>query len=585
MRILTFNTWNNRYLSWADPREALRPFFLNGDYDVIDMQELRSDGYPEAITDLLKTGGKGDFTYSRTDDVGIVTRLQGEHGAYTDGVTVSTFQTAAKDGTPATMIGTVHLDWRDESDVRIGQAKALNDWARSQTGPVIVTGDMNAGDVAERGLLSADQQAYFFARTIVDAGDTTTLWSNLMQEYIPAARAREYADYAAAMQAMDANGYAHYANMIQAYFDTHRDEFPGVSNTGEMTWRQWEEIVARDMKAKGLTFTDETTPVADNTPVTMNILKKQFILLQNPSERERYAPHEAGDGSATWTSKYWDSENVWPSWDHTKIDHFLASRPFGKWQVLADDPNDPYTGVLENTGKASNGEGLSDHDPVGHVVKWIGPALSAYKDPAGADRQRLTWGEEAPVFDADGKTFYLTRNNMRTDLYLGQIADDDGNPILTDLSDAEKKMTLDCASADPRFARVIADYCIDDHSFIGETLVTDGGTVIVDEDAALGTSAARLRLDNGGLRIAGTAMTSLDRAVSLEGRGGFIDVADPAAQVTIAQDVSGSGALAKDGRGTLLLRGTKSYTGATTVRGGRAGTRRLDRGLVGGHGR
>ena len=173
------------------------------------------------------------------------------------------------------------------------------------------------------------------------------------------------------------------------------------------------------------------------------------------------------------------------------------------------------------------------------------------------------------MFQDKGKVFYLTRNNMRTDVYLGQISDDNGMPILTGLTEAEKKTLLDCKSTDPRFQQAIQDYCIDDHSFIGETLVKNGGTVIVDEDAALGTSAAELRLDDGKLTIAGKAMTTLDRSVILETGGGTIDVDDPANKVTMAQVISGAGSFTKAGAGTLDLTGANTYTGQTVVEDGR----------------
>ena len=79
-------------------------------------------------------------------------------------------------------------------------------------------------------------------------------------------------------------------------------------------------------------------------------------------------------------------------------------------------------------------------EPVAHTMKWIGPALEKYTDAGGAtDQTRLVWGSEAPVFQDKGKVFYLTRNNMRTDVYLGQVSDDNGMPLLTGLTDAEKK--------------------------------------------------------------------------------------------------------------------------------------------------
>ena len=61
--------------------------------------------------------------------------------------------------------------------------------------------------------------------------------------------------------------------------------------------------------------------------------------------------------------------------------------------------------------------------------------------------------------------------------------------------------------------------------FQTEVLVSDGGTLIVDEDASLGTPDATLRLSEGGLRIAGKQMGELGRNVSLEGAGGFIEIA------------------------------------------------------------
>ena len=164
--------------------------------------------------------------------------------------------------------------------------------------------------------------------------------------------------------------------------------------------------------------------------------------------------------------------------------------------------------------------------------------------------------------------FNLSRNNMRNDVYLGQIADENGLPILAGLTDQEKKTLLDCKSTDPRFQQAIRDYCIDDHSFIGETLVTDGGTVVVEEDAALGSAAAKLRLDGGALRITGRDMHQINRDIVLEGAGGALDVADAANVVAVNKAISGSGGLTKLGAGALVLSGQNTYTGATTVKSG-----------------
>lgn len=570
-RLLSLNTWLDRFKPDAS---QISDFLINGAYDIMAFQELRTNStYSAQIPGILANAGLGTYTSAQTSDVGVTYRLPGTSGAITlpnGGPAVSYVTLDEQNGLPSTVVGSVHLNYYDEANYRIDEAKALNQWAASTDGPLVIVGDFNAGDVSERGLHNAQQQSYLFARTIIDGG-SSQLWLDLADEYTPAGREAEFQAYVESMQATDPNGSAHYRNVIQAYFDAHQSDYPGLTSISQMSWRQWEEIVAKDMASNGLTFVDETYPAASNTPQTLNILKKQYMLLQNESEREPYAPHTILDGSTTWTSHGEDATNTWTSWDRVKIDHFLVSRPYGKWWELADDPNDPYLGVVDDVGYANDGTTpLSDHEPVAHTMRWIGPALEKYAVAGGAaDQTRLVWGTEAPVFEEKGKVFYLTRNNMRTDLYLGQVSDDEGMPILTGLTTAEKKTLLDCTSTDARFQQAIAEYCIDDHSFIDETLVKDGGTVIVDEDAALGTSAADLRLDNGTLQIAGTAMTSLDRSVILEAGGGTIDVNDPSNKVTVAREISGAGSFTKTGAGTLNLTADNSYTGETIVAAGR----------------
>ncbi len=595
-RVLSLNTWLDRFKPDAS---QISDFLINGAYDIMAFQELRANStYSAQIPGILANAGLGTYTSTQTSDVGVTYRLPGTSGNTTlpnGGPAVSYVTLDNQNGVPTTIVGSVHLNYYDEADNRVTQAKALNEWALSTDAPVMIVGDFNAGDLSERGLHNAEQQAYLFARTIIDGG-SSDLWLDLASEYTPEGREAEFQAYVDSMKATDGNGSEHYRNVIQAYFDAHRSDYPGLTSISQMSWRQWEEIVAKDMADNGLTFEDETYPVTSNTPQTMNLLKKQYILLQNESERETYAPHDLNDGSTTWPSHGEDATNTWTSWDRVKIDHFLVSRPYGKWWIIADDPSDPYVGVLDDVGYANDGTTpLSDHEPVAHTMKWIGPALEKYTDAAGVTGQtRLVWGTDAPVFEENGKVFYLTRNNMRTDLYLGQVSDDEGMPILTGLTTAEKKTLLDCKSTDPRFQQAIQEYCIDDHSFIDETLVTDGGTVIVDEDAALGTSAAELRLDDGTLKIAGTAMTALDRSVILEAGGGTIDVDDPANRVTIAREISGIGSFTKAGAGALNLTADNSYTGETIVAEGRLAvngsiedsvlTTVLNGGILGGNG-
>ncbi|SUA99563.1 Extracellular serine protease precursor [Pannonibacter phragmitetus] len=526
-RLLTFNTWNERF---RNDVSQMSNFFANGQYDIIAWQELRANSpYAAQVPPMLQGLGLGTYTSTQTGDTGITSRLSGTaggvNGSGTQGNRFSFIQLDAQNMLPQTTVASVHFDYADESVRRVQEARNLLDWARTVDGPLIVTGDFNAGDVSERGLHHVDQQKL------------------LLRSYLRS------------------NNSFYYDLLTQYAVDrTQLDSFISTNNGRTLSNSDIPDTM----------FVPETYAVQSNTPQTMNLLKKQFILLQKPGEREQFAPHDLRDGSTTWPSAGEDATNTWPSWDRAKIDHILVSRPFGKWWDLSSDASNPYVGVLDQTGFANNGTTpLSDHELTAHDMRWVGPALQKYAAGQGsADKTRLVWGTEAAVFNEKNKVFYLTRNNMRTDLYLGQIADEDGMPLLTSLTLAEKKTLLDCMSKDPRFQQAIQDYCIDDHSFIGETLVKNGGTVIVDEDAALGGSNAQLRLADGRLRVAGTSMGELNRAVVLEGTGGAIDVEAAGHSLTIARTVSGSGSLTKEGAGRLNLTGVNTYTGGTTVAGG-----------------
>ncbi|WP_322894248.1 MULTISPECIES: autotransporter domain-containing protein [unclassified Yoonia] len=526
LRLLTYNIWNRYKQSPQYAADAIAA----GNYDVVMFQEENGSRYVADIPAMLADRGLGTYQGARNGSSGTISRLPGTMGTHTlpapgaQGRSISYVRADAADGRPETVIGSVHFNYFDEPDTRINEAKGLSAWARSINGPLIMGGDFNAGDVSERGLHSVSQQELLLR---IHTKSSNSFYYDLLSQY-----------------ATD-----------KAALDQFIADWRGSGNTA----------IDNAPIPAGL-FEEELYPIAGNTPVTMNILKKQFMLMQTEAVREAFVPHERGNGSATWPSNLEDATNTWGSWHRARIDHLMVSRPYGKWFTLVDDPNDPYLGVIDGLegGPEDNRRPLTDHDLVAHEFRWVGPQLETYD----SDATRLIWGEGASTFAEDDKVFYLTRNNMRTDVYLGQIADENGNPVLTGLTLDEKKTLLDCTSSDPRFQAAIVEYCIDDHIFIDETLVMDGGTLIVDEDAALGGSAAQLRLADGGLRIAGTAMTALDRDVSLEGIGGFIDIADGAASVDASGVFAGTGSLTKHGAGGLTLSGDNSYSGATMVSGG-----------------
>ena len=94
------------------------------------------------------------------------------------------------------------------------------------------------------------------------------------------------------------------------------------------------------------------------------------------------------------------------------------------------------------------------------------------------------------------------------------------------------------------------------------------GVLSVSSDANLGAASANLDFEGGTLLIAGTAFNTTARAVTLGAAGGGIDIADAGNAFTLGSAIGGSGGLTKLGDGTLILAGANSYTGGTTISAG-----------------
>lgn len=105
------------------------------------------------------------------------------------------------------------------------------------------------------------------------------------------------------------------------------------------------------------------------------------------------------------------------------------------------------------------------------------------------------------------------------------------------------------------------------NNYTGDTQIT-GGTLLVDNDDALGDSSSNVQLNGGVLGISGTAYTATARGISLGANGGGFDIQDAGNTFTVSQSLGGSGSLIKRGDGTLLLSGGNSYSGGTLLQGG-----------------
>ncbi|MBD8880802.1 autotransporter-associated beta strand repeat-containing protein [Rhodanobacter sp. 7MK24] len=99
------------------------------------------------------------------------------------------------------------------------------------------------------------------------------------------------------------------------------------------------------------------------------------------------------------------------------------------------------------------------------------------------------------------------------------------------------------------------------NTYLGGTTIS-GGTLSVSSDANLGDSSGSLAFNGG--TLANTASFNTARNITLAGGGLF----DTVGNLTVSGNIDGSGALIKDGAGYLVLAGTGTYAGGTTVNQG-----------------
>ncbi|MGN6232933.1 MAG: autotransporter family protein [Trinickia sp.] len=103
------------------------------------------------------------------------------------------------------------------------------------------------------------------------------------------------------------------------------------------------------------------------------------------------------------------------------------------------------------------------------------------------------------------------------------------------------------------------------NTYTGGTILK-AGAVSISADRALGGTSGSLTFDGGALQLGSSFDLAATRAVSITSNGGTIDT--QGFQSTIAQGITGAGALTKAGSGGLVLDGTNGYTGGTTVAAG-----------------
>lgn len=104
------------------------------------------------------------------------------------------------------------------------------------------------------------------------------------------------------------------------------------------------------------------------------------------------------------------------------------------------------------------------------------------------------------------------------------------------------------------------------NTFTGTTTV-EGGRLSISSDANLGNAGNAVVLDGGLLQVTGSSLSTLSRQVTLGSHDGGFDIG-AGVDFSLTQALGGSGALVKDGDGTLSLLHGASYLGGTQIRRG-----------------
>ncbi|GLQ49479.1 beta strand repeat-containing protein [Dyella flava] len=105
------------------------------------------------------------------------------------------------------------------------------------------------------------------------------------------------------------------------------------------------------------------------------------------------------------------------------------------------------------------------------------------------------------------------------------------------------------------------------NTYTGTTTLS-GGYLSVSSDANLGASADPLDFEGGTLEITGTTFNQTARSIIWGSSGGGFDIDDASNTFTVTQALTGTGGLLKSGAGTLVLSGANTYSGGTVIDAG-----------------
>ena len=244
--------------------------------------------------------------------------------------------------------------------------------------------------------------------------------------------------------------------------------------------------------------------------------------------------------------------------------------------VTVNNPIYMNNGVVTGTGDGS-ANGSFFFDNAFHVTGGTDNAITAnaFTLRELADTTFVD-GDSAGLFDVaqDAKltvTSAITAGSTASLTKAGK-----GELVLTNASAFNKDLIVDEGVLDLTEGKVYAGgYYANPNVYINE-----GGTLKVNNfgyseggRASLGgltyqsNGSTNVHFNGGAIQINESFAEPIGRKIELQDNGGTFDIAQDVT-VTLSQDINGTGALIKDGAGTLELNYNNTYTGGTTVKNG-----------------
>ena len=182
-------------------------------------------------------------------------------------------------------------------------------------------------------------------------------------------------------------------------------------------------------------------------------------------------------------------------------------------------------------------------------------------------------GDSAGLFDVAQGAKLTISSNINSDSSANMTKAGAGELVLTGNSTFAKNVTINGGVLDLTNGKLYSGAYVSG----GNVYVNEGGTLKVNNfgyaaegRGSLGgltyssSGSTNFHLNGGTVQIAESFGSPIARKIELQAKGGTLDLAE-GVELTLSDDINGSGALTKAGAGTLELTNANTYAGGTTI--------------------